>query len=128
MVAIAGDDAVLADGQRRLQADRDRLLADIEMAEAADQAETVKLPGPLLEAANEQHLAVEFEHLVLRRLVGRRLGRTFAIGNLGRRGGRLSCGAFRRCCLGHYRLSPRLDGWRSYGEKRPGAQPRANPL
>ena len=69
MVAIAGDDAVLADLHRRLQADRDRFLADIEVAEAADQAEAVKLPGPLLEAADEQHLLVEIEQLVLRRLV-----------------------------------------------------------
>jgi hypothetical protein len=41
VIAIAGDHAVLADGHRRLQADRHRLLADIEMAEAADQAEAV---------------------------------------------------------------------------------------
>ena len=54
--------------------DRDRLLADIEMAEAADQAEAVELAGPLLEAADEQHLAVEFEQLVLRRLVALGLG------------------------------------------------------
>ena len=65
MVAIAGDDAVLADGHRRLQPDRDRLLADIEVAEAADQAEAVELPGPLLEAADQQHLAVELQQLVL---------------------------------------------------------------
>ena len=45
MVAIAGDDAVLADLERRLEADRDRFLADIEVAEAADQAEAVKLAG-----------------------------------------------------------------------------------
>ena len=59
VIAIAGDDAVLADGHRRLQPDRDRFLADVEMAEAADQAEAVELPRALLEAADEQHLAVE---------------------------------------------------------------------
>ena len=63
--------------ERRLQADRDRFLADIEVAEAADQAEAVELAGLLLEAADQQHLLVEFEQLVLRRLVAlglRRLG------------------------------------------------------
>ena len=59
MVAVAGDDAVLADRHRGLQADRDRFLADVEVAEAADQPEAVKLPGALLEAADEQHLLVE---------------------------------------------------------------------
>ena len=59
MVAIAGDDAVLADRHRRLQPDRDRFLADVEVAEAADQPEPVKLPRALLEAADEQHLLVE---------------------------------------------------------------------
>ncbi len=39
MVAIAGDDAVLADGHCALQADRDGFLADVEVAETADQAE-----------------------------------------------------------------------------------------
>jgi len=33
-------------------------LADIEMAEAADQPHAVKLARPLFEAANEQHVAV----------------------------------------------------------------------
>ena len=69
VVAIAGDDAVLADRHRRLQPDRDRFLADVEVAEAADQPEPVELPRPLLEAADEQHLAVELEKLVLARLV-----------------------------------------------------------
>src|SRR4028118_2343046 len=36
MVAIAGDDAVLADGHRRLKPDRHRFLADIEVAEPPD--------------------------------------------------------------------------------------------
>src|SRR5690606_12798355 len=42
----------------------DRLLADVEMAEAADQAEPVELARPLLETADEQHLLVEMEQLV----------------------------------------------------------------
>ena len=69
MVAIAGDDAVLADRHRALEPDRDRFLADVEVAEAADQPEPVELPRPLLEAADEQHLAIELHHLVLGRLV-----------------------------------------------------------
>ena len=60
--------------------DRDRFLADVEVAEAADQPEPVQLPGALLEAADEQHLLVEIEQFVLRRLIARRLGRAFAIG------------------------------------------------
>ena len=65
VIAIAGDDAVLADGHRRLQPDSDRFLADVEVAEAADQPEAVELPRALLEAADEQHLAIELEQLVL---------------------------------------------------------------
>src|SRR6185437_12511964 len=45
VIAVAGDDAVLADLHRRLQPDRDRLLADVEVTEAADQAEPVELPA-----------------------------------------------------------------------------------
>ena len=45
VVAVAGDDAV-ARAQRMLDADGDRLLADIEVAEAADQAHAVELARP----------------------------------------------------------------------------------
>jgi hypothetical protein len=60
VVAIAGDNGILA-GDRRLHADDDRLLADIEMAEAADQAHAVHLARLLLEAADQQHVAIVFE-------------------------------------------------------------------
>jgi len=80
VVAVAGDDAVLADLQRRLKADCDRLLADIEVAESTNQAKPVKLPGSLLEAADEQHLAIIFEQFGLVGLVPLRLSRAFAIG------------------------------------------------
>jgi hypothetical protein len=53
VVAIAGDDAVAPDLHCRLKADRDRFLPDVKVAEAADQTEAVKLPGALLEAADE---------------------------------------------------------------------------
>ena len=83
MVAVAGDDAVLADRQRRLEPDRDRFLPDIEVAEPADQPEPVELPRPLLEAANEKHFAVELEKLVLARLVALGLRRARAVGGCG---------------------------------------------
>src|SRR3546814_6348731 len=44
VVAIARDDAVLVAVERRLEPDRHRFLADIQVAKAADQAEPVKLP------------------------------------------------------------------------------------
>src|SRR5262249_23277798 len=46
-----------------LHADDHRLLADIEVAEPADEAHAVHLPGLLLEAADEQHVAVELQEL-----------------------------------------------------------------
>src|SRR3546814_6126333 len=82
------------------------------MAEAADEAEPVKLPGALLEAADEQHLAIIFQHLGLVGLVPLRLGRTRAVGR-GRRCGRsvlLCAGALRRCCLGHS-SAPSSSSW-----------------
>ena len=51
--------------ERHLHADDDRLLADIEVAEAADQAHAVELAGLLLEAADEQHVAVGVKLFVL---------------------------------------------------------------
>ena len=68
VVAIAGDDAVLALLQRRLQPDGDSLLPNIEVAETAHETESVHLPGLLLEAADEQHLLVEMQQLLLGRL------------------------------------------------------------
>ena len=47
--------------ERGLHADDDRFLADIEVAEAADQAHAVELAGLLLEAADQQHLAIVLE-------------------------------------------------------------------
>src|SRR5262245_27827622 len=70
MVAIAGNDAVTTHLHRRLQSDRYRFLADVEVAEAANQSEAIELAGALLEAADEQHLLVEIEQLFLGSLVG----------------------------------------------------------
>jgi hypothetical protein len=60
VVAIAGDDLV-ARGERQLHADYDRFLADIEMAESADQPHSVHLARLFLEAADQQHVAVGLE-------------------------------------------------------------------
>ena len=59
VVAIRGHDRV-AFQKRGLHADHHRLLPDIEVAEAADQPHAVKLARLLLEAADEQHVAIEF--------------------------------------------------------------------
>ena len=63
VVAIGGDDRV-ALLERRLHADDDRLLPDIEVAEAADQPHAVHLPGALLEAPDQQHVAVIAQQLL----------------------------------------------------------------
>ena len=64
VVAIAGDDLV-AGLERHLHADDDGFLADIEMAEAANQAHAVHLPRLLFEAADGQHGAVGGKLLLL---------------------------------------------------------------
>ena len=65
VVTIAGNDAVLAHFQRRLQPDRNRFLSDIEVAETADQAEAVQLPGLFFKPPDQEHLPVEFEELLI---------------------------------------------------------------
>ena len=50
--------------ERHLHADDDRLLADIEVAEAADQPHAVELARLLLEAADQQHVVVGAQQLV----------------------------------------------------------------
>ena len=68
-----------------MHADDDRLLADIEMAEAADQPHAVHLARLLLEAADQQHVAVEFQEL---------FGRDFGLGFLVlAHGFELACGS-----------------------------------
>ena len=65
VIAIAGDDLIpLLQGH--LHAHHHRLLADIEVAEAADQPHAVELAGFFLETADEQHHAVSFELVVCR--------------------------------------------------------------
>ena len=71
--------------ERRLHADDDRFLADIEVAEAADQPHAVHLARLLLEAADQQHVAIELQHL---------LGREIGLGFLRfAQGFELACGS-----------------------------------
>ena len=55
VIAIAGDH-LIAVALRHLHADDDRFLADIEVAETADQPHAVHLPGLFLEAPDQEHL------------------------------------------------------------------------
>ena len=80
VVAVPGDDTVLARCQRRLQANGDSLLSDVQMAEPADQTQPVKLPCLFLKTPDEQHILVEFEQLFLGRFIGLRFRRSFTIG------------------------------------------------
>ena len=57
VVAVGGDRRI-AGLERVLDADGDRLLADVQVAEAADQAHAVELAGLLLEASDQEHVAV----------------------------------------------------------------------
>ena len=79
MVAIAGDDRV-AILHCRLDTDNDGFLADIEVTETGNQAHAVQLPRLLLEAADEQHLAVIFEQGILVRCGGLAATGGFALG------------------------------------------------
>jgi hypothetical protein len=64
VIAVSRDHLVALSG-RHLHANDDRLLADVEVAEAADQAHAVHLPRLLLEAADQQHLAIGVKLFVL---------------------------------------------------------------
>ena len=60
MVAVAGDDLVVG-LKNGLDADDDGFLADVEVAEAGDEAHAVELAGLLLEPADQEHVAVKAE-------------------------------------------------------------------
>ncbi len=57
-VVAVGGDALVAFLRGGFEANDDRFLTDIEVAEPADQAHPVKLAGLLLEPADQQHVAV----------------------------------------------------------------------
>ena len=67
MIAIAGNHAVLARLERRLQTHGDSLLPDVQVAKPADQAKAIKLTGFFLKPADQQHLPIEFEQLFIAR-------------------------------------------------------------
>ena len=69
VIAIGGDHLVAFD-QRHLHAGDDGFLADVEVAEAADEAHAVELAGLLLEAADQQHVAIGRELLFLGEFAG----------------------------------------------------------
>ena len=80
VIAVPCDDLVTV-LLHRLHADGDGFLADVKVTKAADQPHAVKLACTLFEAADEQHVAVPGEKLVLvrrilamRRTMGRPMG------------------------------------------------------
>jgi hypothetical protein len=79
VIAIRGDDLV-ALLQRGLHADDDGFLADIEVAEAADEPHAVELARALLEAADQQHVSVVLQQLVFARFSGMRAVRAIGRG------------------------------------------------
>ncbi len=62
VITIAGNRLVALFGGEH-HADDDGFLADVEMAETADQPHAVQLPGFLFEAADEQHAPIGLEFL-----------------------------------------------------------------
>ena len=57
VIAITGDH-LIAGLERHLHADDDGLLSDVEVTEAADQSHAVHLPGLLLKAPDQKHVAI----------------------------------------------------------------------
>jgi hypothetical protein len=85
VVAVAGDDLVaLADG--KLHPDDHSFLADIEVAEAADQPHSVHLPRLFFETADQQHPAVGVELFFAGKLGRTSRMRLFRTGCVRRRG------------------------------------------
>ena len=113
VIAIGGDDRV-ALLERRLHADDHRFLADIEVAEAADQPHAVHLAGALLEAPNQQHVAVKVRAAPAAR---RRLGDSTGLAVIGLGGCHLD--SLRDC-----RPRPCARKLRKHGGKSAGLQPR----
>jgi hypothetical protein len=103
VVAIGGRGLVALLG-RGHHADDHRLLPDIEMAEAADQPHAVELAGLLLEAADDQHVAIG---LAQQRRVG--LGGGLAARAAARGGLRRALRGGRAGAAGRHRGSPSLN-------------------
>ena len=92
VVAVGGDHLVaLLLGH--LHADNHRFLANVEVAEAADEAHAIELTGLLLEPADEQHLAIGVQLLFAGKTAVRQIG-LFALHLLARHVGGLHGHAF----------------------------------
>ena len=63
VVTIAGDNLVTFFGHH-LHAHHNSLLADVEMAETANQAHAIHLAGLFLETPDEQHFAIGMKFLI----------------------------------------------------------------
>jgi len=64
-VVAVGGDALVALFGRRLEADHHGFLADVEVAETADQSHAIELAGLLFESPDEQHLAIIMQQVFL---------------------------------------------------------------
>ena len=82
MVAVAGDLGILALFRGHGDAGHHSFLADIEVAEAADQAHAIHLAGLFLETPDQQHFPIGFEVLFRGELgyVGKFLGLRLGLG------------------------------------------------
>ena len=69
MIAITGDDGVTL-FHRRLNADHDRFLTNIEMAETSDQTHAIHLSGFFFKTTDQQHFAVVIKQGVFVRPCG----------------------------------------------------------
>ena len=64
MIAVAGDNRIVLAG-RGLHADDNGLLADVEMAEPADQAHSIQLTRLFFETADQKHILIIREQFVV---------------------------------------------------------------
>ena len=70
MVAITGNDLIALAG-RHLHAGYDRFLSDIQVTETADETHAVELPRLFFKTADQQHVTVGLEFLLLGKVGGR---------------------------------------------------------
>jgi len=74
VITIGGDHLVTL-AHRHLEAGDHRFLADIEVAETADEAHAVELAGLFLETADQEHVPIGLQLLVLAELGRLRRGK-----------------------------------------------------
>ncbi|MCY1241959.1 hypothetical protein D9M72_548930 [compost metagenome] len=71
-MGTVGSDDLIAFLQRCLHANNNGFLTDVEMAEAADETHTIKLTGLFFETADQQHLTIGGQFLLLVEVCRRR--------------------------------------------------------